>query len=112
MEKDPLVMVLITAPDLAIAKKIARALVAGKIAACVNIVPGLISVYTWEGEQEEDQELLLMVKTREGLLEEKLIPLVQDLHPYDLPEIISLPINGGSRSYLNWIQKETSGDLS
>jgi periplasmic divalent cation tolerance protein len=112
MEKGPLVLVLITAPDLAIAKKIAKALVAGKIAACVNIVPGLISIYTWEGEQEEDQELLLMVKTREELLEEQLIPLVQDLHPYDLPEIISLPIKGGSQSYLDWMREETSGDIS
>jgi periplasmic divalent cation tolerance protein len=112
IEKDALLLVLITAPDLETAKNIANSLVAQKIAACVNISPGLLSIYSWKGEQEEDQEVLLLVKTRARLLEDQLIPLVHDLHPYDLPEIISLPIVGGSQAYLNWIREETQGDLS
>jgi periplasmic divalent cation tolerance protein len=107
-DKDPFVLVLITAPDLEIAQILAKALVTRKVAACVNISPGLISVYSWKGEVEQDQEVLLLVKTREGLLEDQLIPLVHDLHPYDLPEIISLPIAGGSQAYLDWIREETT----
>ena len=111
-EKDHLLLVLITAPDLEIAQKLARALVTNQIAACVNIVPSLLSIYSWEEKVQEDQEVLLLVKTREELLEDHLLPLIHDLHPYDLPEIISLPIVGGSKSYLNWIREETNGDHS
>jgi periplasmic divalent cation tolerance protein len=111
-EKDHLLLVLITAPDLEIAQKIARALVTNKIAACVNISPGLLSIYSWEEKLQEDEEVLLLVKTRKELVESHLLPLIHDLHPYDLPEIISLPIVGGSQSYLNWIREETGGDHS
>jgi periplasmic divalent cation tolerance protein len=107
-DKHPL-LVLITAPDLAAGRSLAKALLARRIAACVNIVPGLVSLYNWENELHEDQEVLLMVKTRDGLLESDLIPLVQELHPYDLPEIIGLPITKGSPSYLDWIIRSTSG---
>jgi len=108
VEKDPLSLVLITAPDQEVARELARELVAKKIAACVNILPGVLSIYFWEQALQEDQEVLLLVKTRQGLLEEELIPLIHELHPYDLPEIISLPIGGGSSSYLKWIREETS----
>ena len=111
-QNDRLLLVLITAPDLEVAQRLAKALVTKKIAACVNISPGLLSVYSWEEKLQEDEEVLLMVKTREELLEDHLLPLIQDLHPYDLPEIISLPIIGGSQSYLNWIREETFGDHS
>lgn len=111
-KKDRLLLVLITAPDLGIAQKIARALVENKIAACVNISPGLLSIYSWEEKLQEDEEVLLMVKTREELLEDHLLPQVHDLHPYDLPEIISLPIVGGSQAYLKWVQEETIGASS
>jgi periplasmic divalent cation tolerance protein len=112
VDKDPILLVLITAPDLETAQSLARELVAKKVAACVNISPGITSIYSWKGQVEEDQEVLLLVKTREGLLKDQLIPLVQDLHPYDLPEIISLPITGGSQAYLQWIRDETGGALS
>lgn len=103
-------LVLITAPDLETARKLAQALVARKIAACVNISPGLTSIYSWKGALEEDQEVLMMVKTRKELLESLLIPLVREIHPYELPEIIALPIVGGSQAYLDWIREETTGD--
>jgi len=109
-EKEPLLLVLITAPDIETAERLARALVTRKIAACVNLSPGLVSVYSWEEALQEDEEVLLMVKTREGLFENQLIPVIHELHPYDLPEIIALPIIGGSQEYLDWIQEETSGD--
>ena len=112
IDKDPILLVLITAPDLETARNLARELVAKKVAACVNISPGLISIYSWKGQVEEDQEVLLLVKTRERLLKDRLIPLVQDLHPYDLPEIISLPITSGSQAYLQWIREESAGELS
>ena len=108
--KDPLLLVLITAPDLETARKLARILVTQKIAACVNLSPGLVSVYSWKENLHEDEEVLLMVKTRERLLEEQLIPLIHEFHPYELPEIISLSISGGSHAYLNWIREETLGD--
>jgi periplasmic divalent cation tolerance protein len=110
--QSPLQLVLITAPDLETARRLAQALVTSKIAACVNISPGLISIYHWEGALQEDQEVLLLVKTRESLVESQLIPLVHELHPYDLPEIITLPIQGGSQDYLSWIRKETESDAA
>ena len=102
-EKDSLLLVLITAPDIDTAQKLARALVDRKIAACVNLSPGLVSYYVWEEELQEDQEVLLMVKTREGLLEDQLIPLVGEMHPYDLPEIIATPATQGLPEYLQWV---------
>ena len=108
--KDPLLLVVITAPDLETARSMARELVNRKIAACVNISPGLISIYNWEDALQEAQEILLLVKTRQELLDSRLIPLIHELHPYDLPEIIALPIQGGSQEYLDWIRQETGGD--
>lgn len=102
-ENGQFLLVLITAPDRKTARDLGKALVDQKIAACVNLVPGLISIYFWEGEVQEDQEMLLLVKTRRELLDDQLIPLVQELHPYDLPEIIGLPIQAGEENYLDWI---------
>ena len=108
-EGNQLLLVLITAPDLPTGRTLAKALLSGKIAACVNIIPGLASLYEWEGDLQEDDEVLLLVKTREELLTSDLIPLVHELHPYDLPEIIGLPITMGSQPYLDWLLRGTSG---
>lgn len=101
------VVVLVTAPDQDIGNKIAQALVEERLAACVNILPGIVSYYRWEGKIQTDQEVQLFIKTREDLVEDKIIHLVRDLHPYDLPEIITLPVIGGSEPYLDWILAET-----
>ena len=101
-------LVLITAPDLHTAQNLGRTLVEKRVAACVNLVPGLVSIYTWDGAVQEDQEVLLLVKTRSDLLESQLIPLVSELHPYDLPEIIGVPIQAGEKGYLNWIASSVS----
>lgn len=108
--KETLLLVLTTAPDLKTARDLAKALVTRKIAACVNISPGLVSVYSWEEALQEDEEVLLLIKTRGGLLESQLIPLIHELHPYDLPEIIALPILAGEKNYLDWVLKGTSGE--
>ena len=106
-EYDP-VIVLVTSPDREKARIIATNLIKRKLAACVNILPGIESIYEWEGSIQDDQEVQLFIKTRGGLLEGDILPLIQDLHPYDLPEIIVVPIIGGSQPYLDWIITETS----
>ncbi len=99
-------VVLVTAPTIETAKEIGSQLVAAKLAACVNILPGITSIYTWEEEICEEGEFLLMIKTRADLFEE-LSTLVQTIHPYDVPEVIAIPITAGSEKYLNWIIEVT-----
>ena len=89
------------------AETIARALVERRLAACVNIVAPINSLYVWQGETHDDQEVLLIVKTRAGLFEGELIPAVKAAHPYDVPEIIALPVLLGDQDYLDWIEAET-----
>jgi periplasmic divalent cation tolerance protein len=84
------------------AEHIARTLVQRRLAACVNIVPGLTSVYSWKGEVETDQELLLVIKTRRERLDALRQALLK-VHPYEVPELIALPVEGGSEAYLKWI---------
>jgi len=97
-------MVFATAPDDQSAKKIARGLVANKLAACVTIVPRITSIYAWEGEVIEDPEVLLMMKTRTSRLDE-LTQFVVDNHPYRVAEVISTSILHGNQLYLDWISE-------
>jgi periplasmic divalent cation tolerance protein len=101
------IVVLITVPTPEEGRKIAEHLVENKLAACVNILPSIQSCYIWDGKTNLDQEILLLVKTRADLFEDRIIPAVQALHPYELPEIIALPIVLGSQRYLEWIESET-----
>lgn len=102
------IVVLITAPSLQVAKDVARVLVERRLAACVNLISPIQSLYHWEGKVNEDSEVLLVVKSRADIFEDQIIPAVQSIHPYDVPEIIALPILMGSTSYLDWIGDETS----
>jgi cystathionine beta-lyase len=102
-------VVFITAPSVEVGEQIARELLKQKLAACVNLLPGIRSLYTWREELQVDQEVLLVVKTRADLFSDRLVPLVQMIHPYELPEIIALPIDDGLPAYLNWIQQESTG---
>lgn len=104
---DSYIVALVTAPSLDIAEKLARSLVEQKLAACVNILPGVSSIYAWKGEIQTDEEVLLLIKTRAALFSEKLAPAIKALHPYEVPEIIALPIEMGAADYLNWIGQET-----
>ncbi len=100
-------VVLLTAPDLEAAEGLARSLVEERLAACVNVVPGVRSFYRWEGSVETAGELLLVVKTRADRAA-ALAARVRELHPYELPEILELPAVGGSAAYLDWVRKESS----
>jgi periplasmic divalent cation tolerance protein len=102
------VVVLMTAGSQEEAERIARALVVEMLAACVNIVPGVTSVYHWQGEIQQDQEWLLVAKSHREVLND-LVQRVQALHSYDLPEIIALPLVGGSEAYLRWLDEQVHG---
>ena len=86
------------------AERIARALVEQRLAACVNVVPGVVSVYRWKGAVERDDEWLLVMKTTSERLEPLREALVA-LHPYELPELVALPIVGGHAPYLAWLDE-------
>lgn len=98
---EPLV-VLMTAGSQEEAERIAEALVGERLAACVNVVPGVTSIYRWEGKVQHDREWLLVTKSRRDVLG-RLVERVQALHSYDVPEIIALPMAGGSEPYLRWL---------
>lgn len=102
------IVVLITAPSEAVGTDIARALLERELAACVNIVPAISSLYVWEGELQRDEEVLLIVKTKSTIFEDVLVPVVRSIHPYDVPEIIALPITEGVQDYLDWIDAEVN----
>ena len=101
------IVVLITVPSKEVGVKISETLVQKKLATCVNIVSPINSLYIWQGKVANDEEVLLIVKSREELFENELIPVVKSVHPYEVPEIIALPIIMGSKDYLDWIQSET-----
>ncbi|KAF2349901.1 Divalent ion tolerance protein CutA [Trinorchestia longiramus] len=92
----------VTVPNPDVAKTIARGLVRNRLAACVNIIPGVTSVYEWEDKIEEDSELILMIKSRCSKIEE-LTEFVKKNHPYDVCEVITTPITGGNPAYLSWL---------
>lgn len=91
------------------ASLIAGELVARRLAACVNIVPGVRSVYRWQGEVVSDGELLLIAKIREGDFE-AVRAAIRELHPYDQPEVLALPVSAGDPGYLAWIAESTDRD--
>jgi len=95
-------LVLTTCPNKQIAKEISQHLVAEKLAACVNIVPSIISVYYWENELQCDTETQLLIKTTSDKFS-LLNARINELHPYDVVEVIALNIQQGDKHYLNWI---------
>ncbi len=93
-----------TCPDSGTAESLAAALIEEGHAACINLIPGLVSLYRWQGRIERDSEVLLMIKTvreRLGTLTER----VRQLHPYDVPEVIAHPVTDGHDAYLNWVRQ-------
>jgi len=101
--RQPLV-VLVTAPSESSALDLGRALVDEHLAACVNVVPGLTSIYLWEGRREEAAEALLIIKTRpEGYL--ALQRRIIELHPYSVPEVLGLPVAEGAPAYVQWVRE-------
>ena len=100
-------IILTTAGSKEEASKIAHALVERRLAACVNIVPSIESVYRWQGKVETAQEWLLLIKTQAELFE-RIRDAVKELHSYDLPECVMLEVAAGSQEYLDWIAKNTT----
>jgi len=101
------IIVLITVPSQQVGEQIAQHLLDRRLAACVNILPGMRSIFIWKGGVQSEEEVLLVVKTRQELFHDTLVPAVKAMHPYEVPEIIALPIVMGSQEYLDWIQEET-----
>jgi len=100
------ILVLITASSKDEALKIGTALVDEHLVACVNIVPEIRSLFFWEGKTRDEQETLLIGKSRQPLLDQ-LVARVKELHSYSVPEVIALPIVGGSADYLQWLNQAT-----
>jgi periplasmic divalent cation tolerance protein len=98
-------IVLVTAPDLKTARRLARAGLLARLAACANLIPGLESHYWWRGKMESSREVLLLFKTRASCLR-KLERLILAEHPYDTPEFVVLRLTAGTEQYLAWLERE------
>jgi len=101
------ILCLVTIDDLKKASEIAGILVENKLAACVNIIPEIQSIYRWKGEICNDTEQLMIIKTQEHLFG-RLEAVVKKMHPYEIPEIISVDIQQGYQGYLRWIDDSTA----
>lgn len=95
----------VTTSDISESRKIARVLVQERLAACVNIIPAIESIYRWNGEIEEDSESLIFIKTRSDLVE-NVIKRVEEIHSYDTPCVLELSIERGSKKYFKWLDTE------
>ena len=104
--QEELALVLVTTGSKEEAERMARALVDSSLAACVNVVPGLRSIYRWKGKIRDEGEFLLLVKTRMALFRQ-VEATMKEIHSYELPEIIAIPIIQGSETYLNWLREST-----
>lgn len=100
------IVIFCTVPDPESGKRIGQTLVEERLAACVNLVPNLTSIYRWQGAVQQAVECLLLIKTS-GTRFDALAARLKALHPYDVPEIIALPITAGNLAYLNWITENT-----
>ena len=107
VEPEEFLVVLVTCPDAEKAAAIGRTVVEERLAACVNMVPGLRSIYVWEGKVCDDAEVLCLIKTRRALFE-RLRARLLTLHPYEVPEVIALPLAAADGRYLAWLQGSTA----
>ena len=104
--ESPYLVLFVTASNIEEAQEIADGVLSRRKAACVNIVSGVSSFFWWQGKIDSAQENLLIIKTKASLLGE-IVTLISQIHSYDVPEIIALPIIGGNQDYLEWIGRET-----
>lgn len=100
-------VVLVTAPSPDVGAALGRALVDERLAACVNVIPGLTSIYRWQGQREEASECLLVIKTDETRYAE-LERRVLELHPYTIPEVLALPVERGAPAYVEWLRESVA----
>lgn len=101
------VFLYITTPNKEEAQYLGKSLVEQKFAACVNIIPGMESIYHWEGKIESSEEVVIIVKTTKAL-EQEVIDFVKENHSYDCPCVVSLDINNGYHQFLKWLEESTS----
>lgn len=106
MSNNEFIVVLTTCSSEKEAKVIAKTLIEESLIACANVLPGVLSFFNWQGKLCEEDEVLMMMKSHTCHLD-KIVERVQDLHSYDIPEIIALPVVGGSEAYLDWVRQET-----
>lgn len=104
--QDGPILVLCTAPDADVGASLARGLVDARLAACVNVVPGLRSFYVWKGAVHDEPEVQLLIKSRLARFV-ALRDWITEHHPYEVPEIIAVPIEAGSKAYLDWLAEQT-----
>lgn len=100
------IVIFVTTSSISEAKKIGRALVENKLVACSNIVSPIHSIYCWQGKVCEDKEALIILKTKKKLFKQ-VEKRVKELHSYEVPEIIAIPVTEGSDKYLSWVKSET-----
>ena len=105
--EDRVVLIYTSFPGLDDAKRVGEALVAARLAACVNMFPGMISIFEWQGAREEAGEVAMIIKTRRSLAE-AMMEETRRLHPYELPALLVLPAEGGSADYCAWIMAQTA----
>jgi len=106
---DQVILAFSTCPDEAVAQRIAATLVTEHLAACVNRVPGVRSSYVWEGQLQDEGEILLIIKSTAAQLPQ-LERRLKELHPYELPEFVVTPIEGGNEPYLQWIRRNVRSE--
>ena len=102
MVADAVALVLVTAPDAAVAERLVRALVDERLVACGNIVPGVTSIYRWQDEVQRENEVLVMLKTTSAQTA-AVVARVPALHPYEVPEVLVVPVSDGYEPYVHWI---------
>ena len=107
MMDETLSIILVTAPSPEVAKQLAQGLVTEHLAACVNVVPGMMSTYVWEGKLEQTEEALMLIKTRRSRYAE-LEQYIRLHHPYDTPEIVEIPAGQVTQTYWQWVLNETT----
>lgn len=109
-ENDKVVLVYSTFPSLEAAEVEGAALVDAGLAACVNILPGMISIYVWEGKRHRDAEVVMIIKTRREVAE-RVIAEVRSRHSYENPALLILSADGGSQAFIDWIERQTASAL-
>ena len=107
MEQDKPILVYATFPSREVAEHIGGKLVEDGLAACVNILPGMVAIYIWEGKRQQDEECAVIIKSR-ATLAAPIIRSVRSLHPYENPALVVLDIAGGAPPFLDWIMSQTS----
>jgi periplasmic divalent cation tolerance protein len=103
-----LVLMLTTVPDAETGERLARHLLEERVIACANLIPGLTSIYRWEGSVQSEPEVLMVIKTPRRVMEQA-ARRIAELHPYDVPEVVVVSVEAGLEAYCRWVTSETSG---